>query len=65
MNFIIVLSVLTLGISGKLIRRNPYFLKSTNFEKRHALTAEQVLENANNNNFLNQMVEYKPNSYFA
>ena len=47
MNFFIVLSVITFGISGKLIHRNPHFLKATNFEKRHALTAEQVLANAN------------------
>ena len=65
MNFITVVSFLTIGISASFLHENLEFLKTRNFEKRHALTAEQVLANASNNNLLNEMVEYKPDSYFA
>ena len=65
MNFITFFSFLTLSISASFIHENLEFLKTRNFEKRHALTAEQVLADASNNNLLNEMVEYKPDFYFA
>ena len=65
MNFITVVSFLTISISASFIHENLDFLKTGNFEKRHALTAEQVLADGNNINLLNEMVEYKPDFYFA
>ena len=56
---------MTISISASFIHENLDFLKTGNFEKRHALTAEQVLADASNNNLLNEMVEYKPNFYFT
>ena len=65
MNSIINFSFLIISISASFIHENLDFLKTGNFEKRHALTAEQVLADGNNINLLNEMVEYKPDFYFA
>lgn len=63
MNFIIVISALTnVIIRGKIIYPNLDLARLARFEKRHAL-AEQVLSDANNKSFLNEMVEYKPDSF--
>ena len=64
MNFITVVSFLTI-ISASFIHENLDFARFGKFEKRHGLTAELVLSDASNNNFLKNMVEYKPNSYFS
>ena len=64
MNFIIVISAFTIiSIRGTILHENLDFARLAIFEKRHALTAEQVLSDANNNNVLNEMVEYKPYSF--
>ena len=64
MNFIIVISAFTIiSIRGTILNENLNLARLASFEKRHALTAEQVLSDATNNNFLNEMVEYKPDSF--
>ena len=64
MNFIIVISAFTIiSIRGTILHENLDWALLPSFKKRHALTAEQVLSDANNNNVLNEMVEYKPDSY--
>ena len=67
MNFIIAISVLTLSIYASSFHRNLDFAWSTDKEKRHALTGEQALAEMNNNNnyFPDEMIEYKPDSFFA
>ena len=64
MNFIIVISAFTIiNIRGTILHENLDWARFAGFKKRHALTAEQVLSDANNNNVLNEMVEYKPYSF--
>ena len=72
MIFMMVSAFLTISIGGTFIHKNLDFARTNkfdNFEKRHGLTAEQVLAeqvaDGNINNFLNEMVEYKPSSYFT
>ena len=80
MIFMMVSAFLTISIGGSsaevtvkahcgtFIHKNLDFARSNNFdnyEKRHGLTAEQALADGNINNFLNEMVEYKPSSYFT
>ena len=84
MIFMMVSAFLTISIGGSsaevtvkahcgtFIHKNLDFARTNkfdNFEKRHGLTAEQVLAeqvaDGNINNFLNEMVEYKPSSYFT
>ena len=62
MNFIMVISAFTI-IGGTILHENLDWARFAGFKKRHALTAEQVLSDANNNNVLNEMVEYKPYSF--
>ena len=68
MIFMMVSAFLTISIGGTFIHKNLDFARSNNFdnfEKRHGLTAEQALADGNINNFLNEMVEYKPSSSFT
>ena len=65
MNLLMIFSILIIETECSFVSRFPEPMRFTYFTKRHALTAEQVLAETANNQFSNEIIEYKPDLYIA